>query len=100
MLAPTELLASQHVETLQRIAEELPLAMRPRIELLSRLVTAKPKEKEAVHTAVAEGRVDILVSTQAALFVPTWGKLALVVVDEQHKYVNTLIFSFPFHFFL
>eukprot|EP00878_Enallax_costatus_P045547 GHUV01054958.1.p1 GENE.GHUV01054958.1~~GHUV01054958.1.p1 ORF type:complete len:399 (+),score=85.44 GHUV01054958.1:937-2133(+) len=86
MLAPTELLASQHLATLQRIAEELPLNKRPRVELLSRIVTSRAKEKEAVYGAIAEGRVDILVSTQAALFVPKWGKLGLVVVDEQHKF--------------
>lgn len=43
------------------------------------------KQKKQAHTAIKQGSVDILVSTQAALWVPEWGSLGLVVVDEQHK---------------
>ncbi|KAF8062927.1 recG [Scenedesmus sp. PABB004] len=84
LLAPTELLASQHAATLAGIAERLPLSLRPRVGLLTS--SGRAKEREEVKRRVAEGQLDVLVSTQAALWVRRWRKLALVVVDEQHKF--------------
>lgn len=83
LLAPTELLASQHFSTLSFISEQLPLADRPRVELLTSSMPAKVKDD--VKRRIAAGGVDLVVSTQAALWVKKWGKLALLVVDEQHK---------------
>jgi ATP-dependent DNA helicase RecG len=84
LLAPTELLATQHMATLTFIADRLPLALRPRVELLTSSVAAK--QKAAVKAGLARGDVDLLVSTQSALWLNGgWSKLALVVVDEQHK---------------
>ncbi|WIA19703.1 hypothetical protein OEZ85_005629 [Tetradesmus obliquus] len=85
LLAPTELLASQHLATLNFIAERLPLSLRPRIELLTGSLANK--EKAGVKARLAAGEVDLLVATQAALWLKGgWSKLALVVVDEQHKF--------------
>jgi RecG-like helicase len=43
-------------------------------------------KKAAVKARLARGDIDLLVSTQAALWLNGgWSKLALVVVDEQHK---------------
>jgi ATP-dependent DNA helicase RecG len=83
LLAPTELLVTQHMSTLSFIADRLPLAMRPRVELLTSSISAK--EKATVKAKLAKGDVDLLVSTSAALWLKGWSKLALVVVDEQHK---------------
>lgn len=47
--------------------------------------STKAREKEVIKAGLAAGTVDVLVSTQAALWVTAWGRLALVVVDEQHK---------------
>ncbi|KAF6260024.1 hypothetical protein COO60DRAFT_1625888 [Scenedesmus sp. NREL 46B-D3] len=73
LLAPTTLLAAQHMATLSSIADRLPLALRPR-------------EKAAMKARLARGDVDLLVSTQALWLNGGWSKLALVVVDEQHKF--------------
>jgi ATP-dependent DNA helicase RecG len=84
LLAPTELLATQHMATLTFIADRLPLALRPRVALLTGSIPTK--EKAAVKARLARGDIDLLVSTQAALWLNGgWSKLALVVVDEQHK---------------
>jgi len=84
IFAPTELLAKQHYRTLLDLVERLPLRPhRPRVALL---VGSTPKaEKDATKAAIAQGRTTILISTQAALWVKDWHKLALVLVDEQHK---------------
>eukprot|EP00879_Flechtneria_rotunda_P020962 GHRR01022072.1.p1 GENE.GHRR01022072.1~~GHRR01022072.1.p1 ORF type:complete len:234 (+),score=58.80 GHRR01022072.1:1274-1975(+) len=84
LLAPTELLAQQHYESFTSITDQLPLSNRPRIDLLTS--STRAKEKEGLKNAVKDGKVSILVSTQAALWVREWTKLALVVVDEQHKF--------------
>lgn len=84
IFAPTELLAKQHYRTLVDLVDSLPLRPhRPRVALL---VGSTPKaEKDATKAAIAWGHTTILISTQAALWVKDWHKLALVVVDEQHK---------------
>eukprot|EP00775_Hariotina_reticulata_P012580 gene12580-12710_t len=88
LLAPTELLATQHYATLTSLSEQLFLKhlglKRPRVALLTS--SSKASEKTAIKAALAGGRCDVLVSTQAALWVRDWSKLALVVVDEQHKF--------------
>lgn len=86
MFAPTELLARQHMGTLNRIIEELPLEHRPRTGLL--LGSASAREKRELKAQVAAGQRDILVSTTAALWVQDWHNLGLVIIDEQHKCVQ------------
>lgn len=84
LFAPTELLAMQHYNTLARLADELPLGgVRPRMGILTGSKTAA--EKKSIKADIAQGNLNIIISTQAALYVDAWEKLALVVVDEQHK---------------
>lgn len=83
LFAPTELLATQHYDTLQRLAEQLPMSMRPRIDLLVGSCTATAKKIS--KGKIASGETRIIISTQAALWVNQWSNLALIVVDEQHK---------------
>jgi ERCC4-related helicase len=88
LFAPTELLAGQHNKTLERLAEDLPMkGMRPRVGMLVGSIT--PAAKKQLKKEIAVGDKNIIISTQAALWVKDWHKLALVVVDEQHKYVTT-----------
>jgi ATP-dependent DNA helicase RecG len=84
LFAPTELLATQHYNTLAKLADELPLGgARPRMGILTGSKTAA--EKRNIKADIAAGRLNIIISTQAALYVDAWQSLALVVVDEQHK---------------
>jgi ATP-dependent DNA helicase RecG len=83
LFAPTELLATQHLKTLEALADSLPLSMRPRIGLL--VGGLQGKARKELREQISSGQKNIIISTQAALWVPEWGKLALVVVDEQHK---------------
>ena len=77
MLAPTELLARQHHETLQKLGLDAAL-----------LVGATPAaQKKQTKLALAGGAQQIVVGTHALLQDDiAFDKLALVVVDEQHRF--------------
>lgn len=83
LFAPTELLAGQHYKTLERLAEELPMRLRPRVGML--VGSSGGAAKKQLKAEIASGEKNVIISTQAALWVNEWAKLALVVVDEQHK---------------
>jgi ATP-dependent DNA helicase RecG len=81
LMAPTELLAEQHLATLTRMLE--PLSLRP--ELLVGRVTAA--EKTAVRKRLAAGQARLVVGTHALLEETTaFHRLGLVVIDEQHRF--------------
>ena len=81
MLAPTEILARQHYETLRSLLAGLPVAIA--------VLTGRDKGRvrEATLMALAAGEIDILIGTHA-IFQEAVGyrDLALVVVDEQHRF--------------
>ena len=81
LMAPTELLAEQHYNNLVSWFEPLGVS----VALLKSKLSAK--DRREVLTGVAEGNVDIIVGTHA-LFQPNvvYKRLALVVVDEQHRF--------------
>jgi ATP-dependent DNA helicase RecG len=81
MLAPTEILARQHFETLSRTLSGLGV----RIAILTG--RDKGKAREATLMGLAAGEIDILVGTHAIFQQGvTYRDLALVVVDEQHRF--------------
>jgi len=81
LMAPTELLAEQHLATLTRMLE--PLSLRP--ELLVGRLTAL--EKTAVRKRLAAGQARLVVGTHALLEETTaFHRLGLVVIDEQHRF--------------
>ncbi|KTT97068.1 ATP-dependent DNA helicase RecG [Sphingomonas yabuuchiae] len=81
MLAPTEILARQHYETLRKTLAGLP------IEIAALTGRDKGKAREATLMALAAGEIDILVGTHAIFQeTVTYRDLALVVVDEQHRF--------------
>lgn len=81
LLAPTEILARQHLATLTKLAGGLPV----RIELLTG--RDKGKAREALLADLAAGRIDILVGTHAIFQeAVAYDDLGLVVVDEQHRF--------------
>ncbi|MCM5569839.1 ATP-dependent DNA helicase RecG [Burkholderiaceae bacterium FT117] len=81
MMAPTELLAEQHLRKLEPWLK----AIGARIAWLSG--SLRESEKKAVRAAVAAGEVDLLVGTHA-LIEDTVGfaRLGLAIVDEQHRF--------------
>lgn len=81
LMAPTEILARQHVQTFERLLA----GSQVRIGLLTGGLTTKARQ-ELIAKAAA-GEVDIVVGTTA--FVESgleFPRLGLVVIDEQHKF--------------
>ena len=81
LMAPTEVLARQHIETMSPLADKAGL----RIGLL----TGREKGRARAHvlTALAGGELDILIGTHA-LFQPevVFKNLAIACIDEQHRF--------------
>lgn len=83
IMAPTEILANQHYETLKTFLA--PLGDAVHIELLTGSTTKK--QREPLHVALRSGEVDILIGTHALLEDEVqWRRLGLVIVDEQHRF--------------
>lgn len=80
-LAPTEILARQHFESLQSFVAGLPV----NIAVLTG--RDKGKSRESTLMGLADGSIDILVGTHAIFQEKVrYKNLALAVVDEQHKF--------------
>jgi len=79
MIAPTTLLSAQHFKSMQeRFAKE-----EIRLAKLDRFCTAK--QKRETLEGLKEGRIDLVVGTHA-LLKAAFKNLALVVIDEEHKF--------------
>ena len=80
-LAPTELLADQHTETLRATAEELGLRLGLFTGALSR------DQRRSMLDRMATGALDLVVGTHALLSGEIrFADLGLVIVDEQHRF--------------
>lgn len=81
MMAPTEILANQHFETICSMLDGLDV----RVELLTGSV--RKKKREEIHTGLLTGEVKILIGTHAVLEdTVSFSSLGLVVIDEQHRF--------------
>ena len=81
MMAPTEILAEQHVKTLRDLLGPSGV----RVELLTG--SLPQAEKRRVYGALQQGQVDLVVGTHALLSDPVaFAKLGLVITDEQHRF--------------
>ncbi len=81
IMAPTEILAEQHLDTLREFLGDLPV----RVELLTGAV--KGKKRTAVLEGLVTGDIHILVGTHAVIEDNVlFHKLGLVVIDEQHRF--------------
>ena len=81
LLAPTEILARQHYETLSRQLAGLPI----NVAILTG--REKGKSREACLMGLADGSIHILVGTHAIFQQSvSYRKLGLAVVDEQHRF--------------
>jgi ATP-dependent DNA helicase RecG len=81
LMAPTEILADQHLRNLRRMLEPLG------VEVLSLTQAQKGKGRKEVLAHLASGRPLVAVGTQALIQEGVdFGHLGLVVVDEQHRF--------------
>ena len=81
MMAPTEILAEQHLATIKDFLKGLNV----RVELLTSIV--KGKKRKEILEGVVTGDVHILVGTHAVIEdTVQFHNLGLAVVDEQHRF--------------
>jgi ATP-dependent DNA helicase RecG len=81
MMAPTEILAQQHYQSIAGLMEEMQIPVR----LLTGSV--KGKERKEILAALADGSLPIVVGTHALIEESVQFKnLGLAVIDEQHRF--------------
>jgi ATP-dependent DNA helicase RecG len=92
LLAPTEVLAGQHLRSIRSVLGPLALGGQfggldysTRVALLTGSMSAA--QKKQVRAEIADGQVGIIVGTHALLHdTVQFRKLGMVVVDEQHRF--------------
>ena len=81
LMAPTEILATQHFNGLTDLAKELNIS----IKLLTG--STKTADRKIIHEALENGSLDILIGTHALLEDKVqFQNLGLAVIDEQHRF--------------
>lgn len=81
MMAPTEILAQQHLTGITELLKEMPVEVR----LLTGSV--KTKERKKILAEVAAGEIHILIGTHALIEKDVQFKdLGMAIVDEQHRF--------------
>ena len=81
MMAPTEILAAQHYETVKQLL----FGMDVRVELL--MGSVKGKKRDEILKGLLTGEVQILIGTHAVLEnTVNFSSLGMVVIDEQHRF--------------
>ena len=81
MMAPTEILAAQHYETIKQFL----FGMNVRVELL--MGSVKGKKRDEILKGLLTGEVQILIGTHAVLEdTVNFASLGMVVIDEQHRF--------------
>lgn len=83
LMAPTEVLARQHYESISKMMEQYEIPLKP--ILLTGSMTAK--EKRQAYEKIEMGVVQIVIGTHALIQEKVnYRNLALVVTDEQHRF--------------
>lgn len=81
IMAPTEILARQHFQSISELCEGMGL----RIRILTG--NTRKAEREETLGNLAQGRVELLIGTHALIEDPvSFQKLGFVVIDEQHRF--------------
>lgn len=81
IMAPTEILAGQHAETLVKLLQPLGIS----VGLLTGSV--KGKARATLYSQIESGEVDVVVGTHALIQdTVKFAKLGFVVIDEQHRF--------------
>ncbi len=83
LMAPTEVLAMQHFESITKYTEEYELLFKPVLLVGSMTV----KEKKNAYEKIASGEANLIIGTHALIQEKvSYHSLALVVTDEQHRF--------------
>ena len=83
LMAPTEVLARQHFESITKLFADC--GIEKRLALVTGSMTAK--EKREAYAAIASHEADIVIGTHALIQEKVvYDKLALVITDEQHRF--------------
>jgi ATP-dependent DNA helicase RecG len=81
LMAPTEILANQHLETLKKMLGDMPV----RYALLTG--STKKPERDEISVGLMDGSLQILVGTHALIEETVqFANLGLVIIDEQHRF--------------
>lgn len=81
IMAPTEILANQHYETITEMLDGMPV----NVGLLTG--STKKKERTGLHTMLEDGSLHIIIGTHALLEdVVKFNNLGLVIIDEQQRF--------------
>lgn len=81
LMAPTEILATQHYETIRELLKDLGIS----VALLTG--STRKKEREEIHQGLRDGTLQILIGTHALLEdVVAFKNIGLVIIDEQHRF--------------
>lgn len=81
LMAPTEILASQHFMTFQETLSDMDV----KVALLTG--STRKKARETLHAQLLSGEIDILIGTHALIEdTVNFNNLGFVVIDEQHRF--------------
>lgn len=81
IMAPTEILATQHYATIQAFLRDMPV----KVALLTG--STKKKERNQLLPAIAQGEIQIVIGTHALIEEQVvFASLGLAVIDEQHRF--------------
>ncbi len=81
LMAPTEILATQHYETISKMVAPLG------IEVALLTGSTGKKERQRIHTGLTDGTLPILIGTHAVIEdTVQFRNLGFVVIDEQHRF--------------
>ena len=81
LMAPTEVLATQHLETFTRLFENTGI----KCELL--VGSSRAKDKKDIKERLEKGEIDLIIGTHAVIQEDVrFQKLGLVITDEQHRF--------------
>ncbi|MBR2832853.1 MAG: ATP-dependent DNA helicase RecG [Bacilli bacterium] len=79
LMAPTEILASQHFQNIQKLLPDLKVGL-----LTSKL---KAKERKELLEKIKNGNIDVIIGTHALISEDViYKNLGLVITDEQHRF--------------
>lgn len=83
LMAPTEVLAAQHMDSLQALIHQYHLPLHPVLLTGS----THGRERKAIYASIADGTADVIIGTHALIQDPVeYHRLGLVITDEQHRF--------------
>ena len=81
MMAPTEILAAQHYQSVLKLIGDLPV----NVKLLTG--STKKSERLIIHQQLLDGSLNLLIGTHALLEdIVEFKNLGMVIIDEQHRF--------------